>query len=107
MVSDLTRFRDHCRTMADPNAWAAAHPWPKGISWACDPRSDGQVGHGECTWGWQSCRCTCHDRQRPVPPTERERLFWTRLADEIGDWLTNGLQHVDPEDHTAPLWEHQ
>jgi hypothetical protein len=37
--------------------------------------------------------------------TPAERIFWTRLADEIDDWIAHGLTEHDPEDHTEPLWE--
>jgi hypothetical protein len=104
-VSDLTAFRDHCRTMADPNAWAGAHRHPRVLSWPCDPRSDGTAGHGECEWGWQGCACEHHDADRPKPPTPAERTLWTHLADEIDRWLKTGLDNAAPDAHTEPLWE--
>lgn len=105
MSSELAAFRDHCRMMSDPIRWAGAHPHPKGISWACDPRSAGVTGHGECTWGWQGCACVHHDADRPKPPTDAEQLLWARLADEIDHWLEYGIDDIDPADHTEPLWE--
>lgn len=100
MSTDLTRFRDHCRTMADPNAWAAAHPWPKGQSFACGAID----GHARCEWGWQTCNCACHDADRPLPPTAAEQQLWTRLADEVDTYLAQAPSQ-DPADHTEPIWE--
>lgn len=98
-MSDLTTFRDHCRMMADPAAWAKAHRLPLARSPWCLPRRN----HELCEWGWQSCRCPCHDTDRPKPPTDAERDLWTRLADEIDAYLAG--RDSDPVDHTEPLWE--
>jgi hypothetical protein len=104
-VSDLTAFRDHCRMMADPNAWAGAHPWPKAMSISCYYAVEGHGHAADCAWGWQTCRCSCHDAERPTPPTDAERILWARLADEIDRWLAHGLDEAAREEHTAPLWE--
>lgn len=95
--SDLTTFRDHCRRMADPAAWAKGNRLPQARSPRCFERA-----HTQCTWGWQSCKCTCHDADRPKPPTDAERLLWARLADEIDHWFEHGY---DETATTEPLWE--
>lgn len=95
MATELERFRDHCRKMAG----APEHEQrPSGRSWDCwEPADSGfEPRHEACAWGWQTCRCTCHDADRPQAPSEADRLLWTRLADEIDAYLT----HDD-----APLWE--
>lgn len=109
-MSELTTFRNHCRRMAALTEIRR----PRGTSWPCDRRSDGQASHGQCEWGWQGCACTCHDDHRTRLPTPSERVLWVRLADEIDRYLTHGPDHVDDDleqspsaaaDHTEPLWE--
>lgn len=97
-------LRDHCRKMA---AAPDVVQRPKGISGACRPPAALKLDedHDGCPWGWQGCACPHHDADRPQPPTDSERALWTHLADEIDTWLTNGLEEIDPETHTTPLWE--
>lgn len=101
MASDLEQQRDHCRKMAA----LTEHPRPKSRHGSC---SSFVNQHGRCPWGWQSCACTCHDRERPQPPTDADRALWTRLADEIDAYL-NGDLCVDcgrPKSEVEPgLWE--
>lgn len=98
MATELETFRDHCRKMADPTAWAKAHRLPYARSPRCFERT-----HTACEWGWQSCKCTCHDADRPKPPTDEERALWTRLADEVdaylaGDLCTSCGQPAEPDE---------
>jgi len=101
MPTELETFRDHCRKMADPAAWAKRHRRPLAKSPACFERT-----HGECGWGWQSCACACHDGERPQPPADADRLLWTRLADEIDAYLAGDLCSECGEPRTVDegLW---
>ena len=91
-MSDLIVFRDHCRAMADRASWAKLHRPPRARSPRCFERS-----HKACIWGWQSCRCSCHDQDRPKPPTDAERDLWTRLADEIDNYLAHPPTTTDAD----------
>jgi hypothetical protein len=102
-TAELTTLRDHCRTMA---AAPTEIRRPRGSSGACMGLGNVQRIHEDCVWGWQSCACTCHDDERPQPPTDAERALWTLLADEIDAWLTGRLEETRPDEHTEPpLWE--
>lgn len=90
MATELEQFRDHCRKQST----ATEIQRPKCASFQCSPpwRNFGaQPDHAACTWGWQTCACSCHDAGRPPPPTDADRLLWTRLADEIDAYLAGDL----------------
>jgi len=75
-MSELTDFRDHARARAD---W---QPSP-GLRAACRDRTEfgtpKRPDHANC--GGDRCGCDCHR------PTDRERVMWQRLADEIDNYL--------------------
>lgn len=74
-MTDLTDFAAHARDRA---AWIPGPPRA-----ACrettvfgTPKA---ADHANC--GGHRCGCDCHR------PSDRERAMWTRLADEIDDYL--------------------
>lgn len=78
MSSELERFRDHARAMADyvpgkaSEACAGNHnPWTV-TTWR-------EPDHDACKGG--GCRCVCHT------PTDADRELWERLAVETDDHL--------------------
>lgn len=84
-MSELERFRDHCRAMAD---WQAPTR-PREMSVTCYRNHE----LGDCKRPPTHCGCSCHDVLGPTPD---ERPLWRQLADEIDAWL-------QPDD--AGLWE--
>lgn len=81
-LSELERFRDHCRERAD---------WQPGESRAaCKDRTafgtPKPFDHANC--GGYRCGCDCH------APTDADRDLFRRLADEIDD-------HLAPSDGTV------
>lgn len=82
-MSDLTRFREHCRERAE---WQPGEPRA-----ACRDRTvfgtPKPADHANC--GGHHCGCDCH------APTDAERALFARLAAEIDDYL-------DPH---PTLWE--
>lgn len=74
-MSDLERFRDHCRERA---TWRAGTP-----RLACRDRTVFGTAkppdHANC--GGRDCGCSCH------APTARDRALFTALADEIDAYL--------------------
>lgn len=75
-MSDLERFRDHCRAMASFEPPTR----PTSVSITC------HRGHiyGDCNRPPTHCGCSCHDVLGPLPA---ERDLWARLADEVDAYL--------------------
>lgn len=73
MSTDLERFREHARERAN---WQ-----PGDLRAACRDRTafgtPKPADHTNCG----GCGCMCHK------PTDRERVMWRALADEIDDYL--------------------
>lgn len=78
-MSELSVFRDHCRTMA---AWKSGrgcercrgnhNPWTV-TTWR-------EPNHDACQGG--DCRCECRK------PSKADRALFKRLADEVDAYLT-------------------
>lgn len=88
-MNDLEQFRDHARRMAQLTAPALDQ----------NPSGTCRFGHhGHCRRGPDRCPCACHDGTRTPTPTTGERALWTRLADEVDEYLA-----PDHTDHDEPL----
>ena len=83
----LLAFRDHARAKAEQTELER----PTALSGAC--RHSGFMGltHSDCQMSPASCGCTCHDAGREPVPSDSDRALWTRLADEIDDYLAATL----------------
>lgn len=92
-MSELERFRDHCREMAN---WQPPKTKERTlVAHMCRdlreryPHGGDEFGphHGLCAG--TECACECHPRPEPVKgPTDEERALWARLADEVDAYLT-------------------
>lgn len=87
-MSELERFRDHCRERA---AWAPGTPRA-----ACRERTafgtPKPPDHANCG----GCGCDCH------APRADERALFTQLADEIDAYLAGADESAD-----AGLWSEE